>query len=115
VIARHVEVLGQPGEHAFLRGLDRADLAVHHLLGADHLAAERLADGLVAQAHAQQRHLAGEVLEHGHRDAGLGGLHGPGETQMWSGLSASISSIVISSLRKVRTSAPSSPKYCTRL
>ncbi|MNC71116.1 hypothetical protein D3C75_1220000 [compost metagenome] len=43
------------------------------------------------------------------------GEHGPGDTQIWSGLSAATSSSVIWSLRATRTSTPSSPKYCTRL
>ena len=51
---------------------DAHGLAVHDLLGADDVAAVGGADGLVAQAHAQDRLLAGEGLDDGHRDAGLG-------------------------------------------
>jgi hypothetical protein len=43
------------------------------------------------------------------------GVQGPGETQMWSGLSFSISSSVIWSLRRISMTAPISPKYWTRL
>ena len=43
------------------------------------------------------------------------GVQGPGDMQMRSGWSAAISSRVISSLRLTSISAPSSPKYCTRL
>ena len=43
------------------------------------------------------------------------GVHGPGETRMRSGLSASICSIVTSSFRCTSTSAFNSPKYWTRL
>ena len=43
------------------------------------------------------------------------GVHGPGESTMWEGASASILSTSSSSLRNTFTSAPSSPKYCTRL
>ena len=43
------------------------------------------------------------------------GVHGPGEMTTASGFSASISATVISSLRFTTGSAPSSPKYWTRL
>jgi len=43
------------------------------------------------------------------------GVHGPGETQMWSGFSRRISSSVIWSLRWISMRAPISPKYWTRL
>ena len=43
------------------------------------------------------------------------GEHGPGESTRWSGFSAAMPATSISSLRKTRTSSPSSPKYCTRL
>ena len=78
---------------------DEGSLAMHDLLGADDPAAKRFADGLGAQAHAQYRLLAGEVLEDFHRDARCAGAFGPGEMQIRSGFSASICSIVISSLR----------------
>ena len=41
----------------------RAGLAVHHLARTHHITAKRLADGLVAQAHAEDRQLAGEVFD----------------------------------------------------
>jgi len=43
------------------------------------------------------------------------GEHGPGDSTSWSGFKAWMPSSVISSLRKTRTSSPSSAKYCTRL
>ena len=43
------------------------------------------------------------------------GEQGPGETQIFSGLRARISVREISSLRFTKSSAPSSPKYCTKL
>src|SRR5688500_11473331 len=46
-------------------------LAMHHLPRPHHLAAERLADGLVAEAHAEDRHAPGETLDGLKRDAGL--------------------------------------------
>ena len=43
------------------------------------------------------------------------GVHGPGEMQMWPGLSFAIWSMVIRSLRWICMSTPISPKYWTRL
>jgi hypothetical protein len=54
-------------------------LAVHQLLGVHDLAAEGFADGLVAKADAEQRNLAGEFLDRGQRNAGLGRRAGPGK------------------------------------
>jgi hypothetical protein len=87
---------------------------VHELLGAHDLAAEGLADALVAEADAEDGDLAGEALITASEMPASLGVHGPGEITMCSGASAAISS-VISSLRNTLTSSPSSPKYCTRL
>src|SRR5574341_228108 len=62
VIADHRELARQPGEHAALVGRDDAGLAVHLALGAHDLAAQRRADALVPQAHAEDGQLAGEML-----------------------------------------------------
>ena len=71
VVADHCEGAGQAFEDAHARMRDEGSLAMHDLLGADDFTAKRFADGLVAQAHAQYRLLAGEVLEHFHRNACL--------------------------------------------
>jgi hypothetical protein len=76
---------------------------------------KRGADRLVPQADAQDRQLAGEVPDRLDRDARFRRRAGPGEITSRSGLRAAISSTVISSLRNTSTSAPSSPKYWTRL
>jgi hypothetical protein len=70
---------------------------MHDLLGADDFAAERFADGLVAQAHAQIG-LPAKCLSTSTEMPACRRFRA-GEMQMWSGFSASISSIVISSLR----------------
>jgi hypothetical protein len=61
VIAGRLEGRGQAAEHALTGMVHGAHLAVHDLVAAHDLAAERLADGLVAEADAKKR------------DAGLGG------------------------------------------
>ena len=52
VVADHVEALGQAVEQALSIGADGGDLAVADFLGGDDASAERLADGLVAEADA---------------------------------------------------------------
>ncbi|MNE29800.1 hypothetical protein D3C80_1232910 [compost metagenome] len=44
--------------------LDRAHLAVHHVRGPANLGTEGQADGLVTQAHTQQRQAPLKVLDH---------------------------------------------------
>jgi hypothetical protein len=52
-------------------------------LGADDLAAERLADALVTETYAQNRNAAGELFDHRQRHAGLvQACFGPGEITM---------------------------------
>ena len=46
---------------------------MHHALGANDAAAERLPDRLMAQANAEQRNLAGEAPDQWHRDSRFGG------------------------------------------
>jgi len=47
--------------------------------------------------------------------AAIAGAQGPGESTMADGDIAAISSTVMASFRCTTTSAPSSPRYCTRL
>jgi len=49
---------------------------VHDFLGADDLASERLADGLVAQAHAQDGNLASQTTDHFERNTSFIWVHG---------------------------------------
>ena len=72
VVADHCEGAGDVLEDAHARMRDEGSLAMHDLLGADDFTAKCFADGLVAKADAQYRLLAGEVLEHFHRNARLG-------------------------------------------
>ena len=57
----------------------------------------------------------GEIMGMSHRTRPIFGVQGPGEMTMRSGWSVFIASSVISSLRFTSGSAPSSPKYWTRL
>ena len=116
VVAGGLERVGQAGEHAAAVVADQRGLAVHDLGRPHHVAAEDLADALVAEADAEDGHAArrrcGSPRWTGRRPrAGPG----PGEMSTASGSSASISSRVSASLRCTSGSAPSSPRYWTRL
>ena len=52
---------------------DRRSFAVHDLLGTNNLATKGSADGLMTQAHAQNRHFTGVALDDIHGHACLGG------------------------------------------
>ncbi len=56
MIARGGEVLGQAGEQALARVMHFGQLAVHQIGRPHHLAAIDLADGLMTEAHAEDRH-----------------------------------------------------------
>ena len=86
VVADHAELARQAGVDALAVGGQRAGLAVHLALRAHDAAAERRADALVAQAHAQDRQLADVGLDRRHAHAGLGGRAGPGRQHQVIGL-----------------------------
>ena len=71
VVASCNEVLGESFEDGPSVVLHQAGLAVHEVRSADHLAPERLGDGLVAEAHSQNRHPVGHGFDQLDRDAGL--------------------------------------------
>ena len=71
VIAGGDELIFDAGENPRAIMADARSLAVHHLLRAHHLAAERLADGLVAEAHAEDRNAPGQALDGLQRDPRL--------------------------------------------
>src|SRR5450755_1349559 len=72
VVADNVEVARQTGVEAAPIGRDAARLAVHQPRGANDAAAERSADGLVAEADAEDRQLAREGANRLDADARLG-------------------------------------------
>ena len=72
VVADHRDALGQPVVDALPVVRQHAGLAVHLPLRADHPAAERRADRLMAEAHAEDRPPAGEVPDQVDADARLG-------------------------------------------
>src|SRR5690606_13623269 len=78
VVAGDGEGIGQAGEYSLITVIHRTGLAVHGLAGTHHLAAEGLADALVAEADAQDRQPAGKVLEYRHRYPSLVGRAGAG-------------------------------------
>src|SRR5687767_6635302 len=71
VIPRGDEAVGDFVKNPLAVVADAGSLAVHHLARAHHPAAEGLADRLVAEAYAQQRHPAGQPPDQLERDAGL--------------------------------------------
>jgi hypothetical protein len=90
--------------------VDHRGLAVHDPLRTHDLAAEGLADALMAQAHAQQRDLRAEVRAPRPPTRRLrSACRGPGEMTMHLGRQCAISGDVISSLRMDLDFLPSSP------
>ena len=92
VVAGGLERLGQAGEHAGAVVADQRRLAVHDLRGPHDLAAEDLADALVAEAHAED----GTAGRRSARMTSLdtpasSGVPGPGEISTASGSRATIS------------------------
>ena len=88
------------GEHRVAGVSDRADLAVHGLRRAHDLAAERLADGLVAEADAEACGIfAGGSLDQRQADAGPVRIAGAGRQDDARGAWCSTSSTAILSLR----------------
>ena len=67
---RHGQV--QAMKHTQILMEHRAGLAMHDLARPYHVTAKRLADGLMAQAYAQDRQLAGEIADGFKRDARFG-------------------------------------------
>lgn len=78
MVAGGGEALGESAEEVFSVVGDGGGLAVHEAVGADDFSSEVLADGLVAEADAEEGDLAGEGFDHGDGDAGFGGGAGPG-------------------------------------
>ena len=77
VIAGGVERVRQAGEDPSAVVVDGGHLAVHDPGIADHLAAERMADALMAEADAERRHGRGKAAENVIRHAGLIGRTRP--------------------------------------
>ena len=81
VIAGAGERGGQIVEDALAVVIDGAGFAVHEMGGADDLAAEGLADGLVAETDAEDGHFSGHVANERDENAGLAGCTGAGREQ----------------------------------
>src|SRR5207237_27664 len=73
MIANRLERVGQAGEDAFAVVRNHRGLAVHDLASGDDLAAEGLADRLMAEADAEQGHAARGGLDEADRDASFRG------------------------------------------
>ena len=71
VVPRRLERDAQPAEDSLAVVEDGRGLSVHQPTGPHHLAAERLADGLVAEAHAEDGRLAAEAPDEIERNSSL--------------------------------------------
>ena len=81
VIAGAGERRVEPCKYALSIVLDPTRLAMHQLAGADDLASECLADGLMAQADTQNRNFAGHVPYQRNENASLARRTGPRREQ----------------------------------
>ena len=88
---------------------------MHDLAGAADRASKGVADALVAQAYAQRGVFGPKKRMTSFEMPALRGVPGPGDTTIFSGDMAAMSSMVVWSLRSTRTSAPSSLRYWYRL
>src|SRR4051794_26061126 len=64
MVPRRFEWIWQASEHPVPVVLDRRGLAVHQPIRANHIAAENMADALVAEADTQQRRRWAEAPDH---------------------------------------------------
>ena len=111
VIAGGLEGLWRSLENTLAGVGDHRQLAVHELRRAFDMAAKGLADRLMAEADAEQRHLgvAGR-LDEIEADPASFGVQGPGDRTIASGPADSTWPTLIWSLRCTTVSAPSSPR-----
>ena len=111
MVARRLERAVDAAEDAVALVADLGELAVHRQRRAHDLAAEGLADRLVAEADAEDRDRSARPVSIRSRQMPASfGVQGPGESTIASGSAASTSSTAILSLRCTATSAPSSPR-----
>ena len=78
VVAGAVYGIGQAGEYAAVGVVYGRYFAVHQLLRAHDAATKGFADGLVAEAYAQNGNLPGKAAQGGHGNAGFFGRAGAG-------------------------------------
>src|SRR5882762_4968900 len=78
MIAGRHERTRKSAKHTEARMADRRGFSVHDLTRMHNLAAESLADRLMAEAHAQYRNVAGKLAYRGERDSRFSGSAGPG-------------------------------------
>jgi len=103
MVARGSEGIRQLAEDILAVVMDLARFAMKEFRSADDFAAERSANGLMAEAHTENRKFSGEALDQLHEMPASCGVQGPGEITMRSGFRRTISSTVILSLRCTST------------
>lgn len=71
MVARGFEILREAAKNRLAVVMNFAGFAVHDFFRADDFAAERIADGLMAEANTEDGNFAGEALDDGHAQAGF--------------------------------------------
>ncbi len=85
MVAGRLEAGIEAAEQALAGVVDARSLAMHQLRRPDHVAAHGLADGLVAEADAENGRGRLEAIDQRKADAGWSGVLGPGDSTMPSG------------------------------
>ncbi len=78
MVARSFEILREAAKNRSAVVVNFAGFAVHDFFRADDFAAERVADGLMAEANAENGNFSGETLDDGHAQAGFARRAGAG-------------------------------------
>ena len=95
MVARGFERIGQTGEQIVVVVMDAIDFSVHQTFGADDFSAGGLADGLMAEADAEDGKRPENFVTAAQEMPASLGVQGPGEMIRCVGFSRSISSTVI--------------------
>ena len=115
VVSRRLERRGDAVEEAAAVVKDGRRLSVHQAPGAHDAPPVGLPDRLVPQTDSEDRQTAAESLQDLERDAGLVRRARTGRDEQAMGRRARMPATSIPSFLKTSTSAPSSPRYWTRL
>ena len=116
VVAGRHERLWQTGEHSGVSVANQGCLAMHHVSGPNDLTAVDLAHALQPEADAEHGTAAGEVQNQVVAQAGV--IRGSGTGRDEHAVRVELDEAIQAIVRRCECtigSAPSSPRYCTRL